>query len=195
MASTQNFRTALNGFHRQDVVNYIEYMNNRHNSQIQQLNTQLQNAKADPELQARLEAAEARIQELEEAGNQELEAAQARIQELEAQLAAAQAAPQATPAAPVAVVAAPSPTEQELEAYRRAERAERLANERAMHLQERANAILADVSLQADAYVKDVQEAQNLLLASLERFRTTITSLNPNLEQAAQTLGQIKAEK
>ena len=44
MATIQHFRTALGGFNRQDVVNYIEYLNNQHNSQIQQLNTQLQTA-------------------------------------------------------------------------------------------------------------------------------------------------------
>jgi hypothetical protein len=66
MADNLNFRSALGGFNRQDVVQYIEYMNNKHNSQIEQLNTQLQTArealahaqKADTsELQAQLDAA------------------------------------------------------------------------------------------------------------------------------------------
>ena len=46
MAGIQNFRSALNGFNRQDVVHYIEYLNNQHNAQLEQLNTQLQNAQA-----------------------------------------------------------------------------------------------------------------------------------------------------
>ena len=70
MSNMQNFRTAFHGFNRQDVVNYIEYMNNRHASEIQQLKNQLQNAPAqgsDGELKKRLEAAEAKIKELEAA--------------------------------------------------------------------------------------------------------------------------------
>ena len=47
MAHFQNFRTALGGFNREDVVRYIEYMNNQHRSQIEQLNTQLQLVKAE----------------------------------------------------------------------------------------------------------------------------------------------------
>ena len=42
MTEFQNFRSALHGFNRQDVVNYIEYINRKHNSQVEQLNTQLQ---------------------------------------------------------------------------------------------------------------------------------------------------------
>ena len=63
MAPVQRFRSALNGFNREDVVHYIEYLNNFYTSQIQQLNTQLQNAAANSgedklqELQAQLDAA------------------------------------------------------------------------------------------------------------------------------------------
>ena len=44
MAGMQNFRSALGGFNREDVVSYIEYLNTQHKAQIAQLNTQLQNA-------------------------------------------------------------------------------------------------------------------------------------------------------
>ena len=44
MSGIQNFRSALGGFNREDVVRYIEYINNKHNSQIEQLNTQLKEA-------------------------------------------------------------------------------------------------------------------------------------------------------
>ena len=64
MSELKNFRSAFRGFNRQDVVNYIEYINNAHNAQIEQLNNQLQAALARPtdeEMKARLEAAEARV--------------------------------------------------------------------------------------------------------------------------------------
>ena len=36
-----NFRSALGGFNRQDVVNYIEYSNAKHNTLVNQLRAEL----------------------------------------------------------------------------------------------------------------------------------------------------------
>lgn len=65
--TNQHFRTAINGFNKQDVVRYIEFLNNQHNAQIAQLNNQLKNAQvpADDRLQVKLDAALARCAELE----------------------------------------------------------------------------------------------------------------------------------
>ena len=135
MASVKNFRSALGGFNRDDVVRYIEYMNNKHNAELEQLKTQLQTAqeelaKADnTELLTKLEAAEDRCAALE--------CYEARCAELEAQLAERPAA-----------TAAP---DVELETYRRAERAERLARDRAAQIYAQANAALADVTVKVEA--------------------------------------------
>ena len=94
MADLQHFRSAFRGFNRQDVVNYIEFMNQKHNSQIEQLNTQLQNAREE-------------------------------LRQLKAAPVAAQA--QSAPQESI-------PSDTELEAYRRAERAERKAQERAAQI-------------------------------------------------------------
>ena len=124
MSSVKNFRTALGGFNREDVVRYIEYMNNKHNTELEQLKTQLQIAQ----------------EEITNADNAELlaklEAAEARCAELEAQLAGE---------APV-----PTIPESELEVYRRAERAERLARERASQIYAQTNAALADVTVKVE---------------------------------------------
>ena len=37
MAQTHNFRRAMGGFHREDVVRYIEYMNQKHADQVNSL--------------------------------------------------------------------------------------------------------------------------------------------------------------
>ena len=129
MAAMQNFRSALGGFNRSDVVNYIEYLNNQHNAQIAQLNTQLLNAQ---EALAKAQSVP-RNEELET----QLEAALARCEELEAQLAA----PGTT---------APEKSGDELEAYRRAERVERMAQERASQIYAQANAVLADATLKVE---------------------------------------------
>lgn len=163
MSNIQSFRSAFNGFNRQDVVNYIEYMNNQHNSQIQQLNTQLQNAlskNSDSELQARLVAAEEKIKELEAA------------------LAQAGGAPM-------------NCTEQELEAYRRAERAERIANERSAQLCQQANGILADAGCQVDNAASAIDAAAENLNAQLEAYKAAVDAAKATLHDAVAAISAI----
>lgn len=125
MADFQNFRSALHGFNRQDVVNYIEYMNKKHNSQVEQLNTQLQNA---------LEALN-RVPQQDNGLQEQLDEALARCAQLEEELSAKAA----------------SAENVELEVYRRAERAERKAQERAAQIYAQANAVLAEATTKVAA--------------------------------------------
>ena len=145
MAGIQNFRRSISGFNREDVVKYIEYITNQHNSQIAQLNTQLQNAQ---EALARANAApsDAELQ-------QQLEAATARIAALEEQLEAG-GAPQAG---------------DELEAYRRAERAERMAQERAAQIYAQANAVLADATVKVQSAADGMQAVAAQVSQQLEK--------------------------
>lgn len=147
MAGIQNFRSALGGFNREDVVRYIEYINHQHNAQIEQLNTQLQNArealaKAEPKADSDLLA--------------QLEAAQAKCAALEAQLAERPHA-------------APAQTGDELEAYRRAEKAERLARERAAQIYAQANAVLADATLKVEAASDGMNAVAEQLARQLQK--------------------------
>ena len=89
MAAFQNFRSAVGGFNREDVVRYIEYMNNKHASQVNQLNTELQalqeelaQLRSQADLTAQLEEANARIAQLE----QENAALQSKLDELTAEI-------------------------------------------------------------------------------------------------------------
>ena len=41
MATPQSFRSAFNGFNREDVVHYLEYLNTKHASQLDQLNNEV----------------------------------------------------------------------------------------------------------------------------------------------------------
>ena len=166
MSNMQSFRSAFNGFNRQDVVNYIAYMNNQHNSQLQQLTTQLQNAlsqNSDSELQARLVAAEEKIKELEAA------------------LAQAGGAPM-------------NCTEQELEAYRRAERAERIANERSAQICEQANAILADASCQVDNAAAAIDAAAENLNAQLQAYKSAVDAAKTTLHDTVSAINAITPE-
>lgn len=171
MAGIQNFRSAFRGFNRQDVVNYIEFMNNSHNSQIEQLNNQLQVALSKPssgELQAKLDAAEARIQELEA--------------ELESKASA------------VPVADGKSCTEEELEAYRRAERAERQANERAKLIYDQANAVLAEATLKAETASAHIGEIADMVTEQLREYQESVQGTKEHFQQAVATLYAIRPE-
>ena len=165
MANIQNFRSAFHGFNRQDVVSYIEYMTNQYNSQIQQLNSQLQNA-----------LAKTTVTDLEE----KLAAAQKRIAELEATLS--------QEGLPI------NCTEQELEAYRRAERAERMANERSQQICNQANAILADASCQVDSAAAAIDTAAANLNAQLDAYKQAVAEAKQTLHNAVGAMNSISTE-
>ena len=166
MAGIHNFRTAFRGFHRKDVVDYIEYMNNQHNAQVEQLNNQLQEAlsrPSDSELQAKLDEALARIAELEAA--------------------------QSSEPAPV------NCTEQELEAYRRAERAERQAKERAQQIYEQANAVLADATQKAEAASAHIGQIADQVTEQLREYQQSVQETKHTFQEAVGTLHAIATEE
>ena len=158
----KHFRPAFNGFNRQDVVQYIEFLNNQHNAQIEQLNNQLRNAKApvNNELQAKLDAA------------------LLRCAQLEAQLANT----------------TPSNTERELEAYRRAERTERIAQERAQQICTQANAILADTAAKAEAATARIATLADQANAQLQAYQDAVAGTQAVFQEAVDALGAIKPE-
>lgn len=169
MAGIQRFRSAINGFHRQDVVDYIEYINNQHRAEIEQLNNQLQEAlakAADGGLQLRLEAAEARIRELES----------------EAEKAAPEAETVHT-------------TQEELEAYRRAERAERQANERARQIYEQANAVLAEAALKAENASARIGTIADQVVEQLREYQQSVQGTKETFQEAVSTLYAIRPEE
>ncbi len=176
MSETKKFRSALNGFNRQDVVQYIEYLNNRNRMQVQQLTDQLKAAKEAPK--EAVEALESRVAELE-----------AQLAEKEAQLSQVQEDP-----APAASCEAPaiSSTEEELEAYRRAERAERQAYERAQGVYEKANGVLADVIAQTDDYATALDAACAQLVEAMDAYKAAVALNRPKLDEATQTLASIR---
>lgn len=157
----QSFRTAFYGFNREDVVRYIEYLNNQHNAQLEQLRNQLQNATPKPTAtQSELQA--------------ELAAALEKCAQLEAQLASA--------------------PEQELEAYRRAERAERVAQERAQQIYTQANAILADAAVKAEAESARLAKLAEQADAQLKVYQEAIADTQALFRDATAALYGLKPE-
>ncbi len=163
MAASHHFRTAFRGFNREDVVHYIEYMNNQHNKQLEQLRAQ--GVSNDEELQARLDAAEQRCAELE------AELAQYR---------------DSVPA---------NCTDEELEAYRRAERTERVAKDRAQQIYTQAHAVLADVTLKAEAASSQFAAISQQIGEQMEQYRQSVQDTRQTFEEAVATLYAIRPDE
>ncbi len=186
MAENQNFRSAFNGFNREDVVRYIEYSNNQHSAQVAQLQTELE------ELRAQLTQAQAVSMPDTSDLEARLQASEDCCASLRSELAQAYAALEQArnvPAAPSAP--APSTTE-ELEAYRRAERAERAAQERAAQLCNQANAALAEATTMVDQAAEQLGTMANDIAAQMNQFRDAVIGTKSVLADAAAAMYAIR---
>lgn len=183
MVMPQNFRSAFNGFNREDVVHYLEYLNNRHASQINQLTTENEMLRAQLEAMPQVDevsALEARCQELTE----ELEQMQARCAELEQQ------APQTTQETVLSSYAA-----EELEAYRRAERIEREARERAELVYFQANSVLMEACAKVDGLSLDMTDMADKVMSQLTQLQMAVSSSKQALQDAASIMNAIRPNK
>ena len=173
MATIQHFRSAFNGFNREDVVHYLEYLNNQHATKVNQLNSQLQAAlaKVSPE--------DANLRE-------QVDAALARCAQLEAELEKIKEEAQQT---------AVNNAAQELEAYRRAERAERVAKERAQQVYAQANAAIADVTVKAEAASNQIGIIADQVNAQLQQYQDSITGTKEAFQEAVAALYAIRPEE
>ena len=196
MAVSQNFRSAFNGFNREDVVHYLEYLNAKHSNQINQLTAEnealRQQVDSLPQLedqQSLISALEGQCAEL----TRQLEAAQARCAELEAQLAqAASQPPVETP--PQEPALSPSASE-ELEAYRRAERLEREAKERAELVYFQATNVLTEASAKVDGISSDITEMADKVMTQLTQLQVAVSSSKQALQDASSIMGAIRPNK
>ena len=190
MAAQQNFRTAFNGFNREDVVHYIEYLNSKHAAEISQLNSELEYlrtqqttsaeaAEAAPEedTAALLAEQSARIRELFDSCNEK----DAEIASLREQLAAAQQKPAVSP-------------EAELEAYRRAERVERRAKERAELVYHKVNGTLADATVKVDDAANLISDLTEQAIQQLTALQNAVTDSKAALKDAASSMYALRPE-
>ena len=189
MAVTLNFRSALSGFNKEDVVRYIEYMSTKNASQVNQLLTeneelrdQLRQATAIPDLTdevARLEALVAELTEKLESA----EAQRAQLTEEYESLLAVQAE-----------AAAQKLATQELEAYRRAEQAERAAMVRADQIYQQAIGTLAQATSQVDTVADSFKEVAGAISNQMILLQQVVDTGKHALLDAAATLYTIHPE-
>ena len=187
MAEPQNFRSAFNGFNREDVVHYLEYLNSKHQTQVNQLTAENEELRSqlsrqpEEDLTGLVESLQAQCAEL----TAQLEEANARCADLEQQLS------QQAPEEPEAPVLSPSAAE-ELEAYRRAERVERQAKERTETMYQKANGVLADATAKVDDASAQITGIADQVAAQLTVLQQAVTGSKAALKDAAATLYTIR---
>ena len=181
MASAQNFRAAFNGFNREDVVHYIEYLNSKHTGALNQLKSdnqtladELEALRAKPDLTEKCAQLRDENQEL----HTQVEELTAQIEELTKQLEEAQ---QFTPLA-----------DEELEAYRRAAKAERTARERARQIYCQATGALADATTQVDDAAEHFKILSQRISDQLSELQATVERSKNALQGAAATMYTIR---
>ena len=167
MTAPQKFRSAFNGFNREDVVHYIEFTNARHEAEVAQLKEQLEFYRNNAAENARLAELEAKCAALEE----ENEALR--------QQAATASAQQ-------------SSAEEELAAYRRAERAERLAKTRVSQMDNQANAAIADTAANLDAAAENLGFVAQEAMEKVQALQFAVSGSKQVIADAALALGAIR---
>lgn len=199
----EGFRTQLKGFHREDVINFIQQQTQEHERRVRTMQEEI--ARLQGELNdARTEAERAHgAQEAEaETTQEELTQASERCAELEAENAAAReeiarltkrcealeaAAKQPEPAAEEKPAAEEPENYKELElaAYRRAELAERMAKERAAASDEQMKRILALTDERLMHTSQDFQTLLETFTKDFEQLRQVIRSAQALVAESA----------
>jgi chromosome segregation ATPase len=180
MTPVHNFRSAFHGFNREDVVRYIEYQNTKHTDLVNQLRNENKalleelnalrsaTAQADTNLAAQLEEVTA-----------QRDAALAELEQLRAEAAAA-------PSVDLA--------KEELEAYRRAEQAERAAKERAAQLYRQATGTLADATVHVDTAAGQFRQIAERVNTHMNELQAAVESSKNALLEASDILCAIRPE-
>ncbi len=218
----KNFRTALHGFNREDVVEYIESLTLEHEKERRslqdanlRLSAQLDEAaqavevvKEDPALQQALDQAKADLAKAEEqvaalqaenaaltAKNRALEAELVQLREQETVAASKLNAP-IPPVSEVLPVQSPQRdySELELAAYRRAEVTERLARERSAEVYRQVRAVFSNASARIETGKSDLDQLTRTLQLDINQLLQLLSTIRSSYAEAEQSF-QAVSEK
>ncbi len=177
MADFTKFRSSMGGFNRSDVTNYIETLCLEHHQTAKKLREERDSLSAQLsqtalKLEEKTAAAEALQQKLAETETA-LSVAEDSLSEALTRIGEQQ--PQEE---------APDYSTMELEAYRRAEAAERLASERAARLRQRLDDLISAVSARYEQSGQELQVLSEDLQTNLRRLQETLSDLEVTFQEA-----------
>ena len=221
MAETMNFRAALHGYNREDVVAYIDQITRQHadelrrlqeqndslRSQLNEANEALEAAQDNTETEAALAEARSLAAELQ-TKNEELEARLEALQEQSGQTEEAgadsetpapmpntqdlsQPIPPVEEVLPAGLKPTKDYTELELAAYRRAELTERLARERSAEVYRQLQSVFNQANVKLDAGKSDLDQLSKALTADVNELLTLLTHLNSSYRQAEESFAEL----
>ena len=182
MAAPQNFRSAFNGFNRQDVVHYLEYINTKH--QINSLTAETEDLHRQLE---ELQTQAAQIAELEArlaAMTEERDALRAQIEQMQAAEAVQEPQPETGGGSQVAG--------EELDSYRRAQQVERSARERAELVYHQANGVLNEAIAKVDTATAEITAKTDEAMSQLTQLQMAVSTSKQALQDAASLMNTIR---
>lgn len=198
MSAPQKFRTALNGFNREDVASYLEYLNSKHSAQVNQLTSEAEFLRAKLDSVQPAENQDERIFALENERDSlraQLEELKAYCTNLELELEAVRNAP-AAPVSPAVIPAAPvsCSAAEELEIYRRAERTERMAKERADLIYRQTNGVLNEASVRVHEMADQVVPIADQILMQISQLQNTVNATKQSLQDAVVIINTLRPD-
>lgn len=221
MPDYNQFRAALHGYNREDVVSFIDNLTREHEEAMRRLQEKNEQLRAELSESNEALAAAGDNEETEKALSdaQTLvadlrnrnDALEARVAELEERLEEAKAEretetmPMKLPqeldepmapveeVLPVNVAPAKDYTELELAAYRRAELTERLARDRANEVYRQVESVFGEAKERMDAGRTDLEQLCRTLTANVNDMLSLLTDLNGAYRQAEASFGEIGA--
>ena len=173
MAAPQNFRSAFNGFNRQDVVHYLEYINTKHQDQINSLTAETE------DLHRQLEELQAQAAQIEER-----DALRAQIEQMQAAEAVQEPQPETDGGSQVAG--------EELDSYRRAQQVERSARERAELVYHQANGVLNEAIAKVDTATAEITAKTDEAMSQLTQLQMAVSTSKQALQDAASLMNTIR---
>ena len=185
------FRTALiGGFHKQDVMSYLEKSARDHAQRVAQLQKQLEEARSaitsDGETQ---QAQSQRISALEEE-NRRLAEAVADAQELRAKVAALEAeVARLSPAATAYEAVREKAANIELDAHTRAQAIERQSREKIQQEREQVKAWFAQIRAGYEQLRQEVMGSLALGIQGMEQATRTLQGMDVKLDDMAAQVG------
>ena len=189
MASSQNFRTAFNGFNREDVVHYLEYINTKHTNQLNQLTAENESLRERLERLPDAESQRLLVESLEE----KCRNLTGQLEEATSRTAAQSQCAELTQAAQPEPETGLTPTaSDELEAYRRAERIEREAKERSELVYYQANSVLSQTTAKVDSISADITQMADQVVSQLTQLQAAVSSGKQALQEASSIMGTIR---